>query len=305
MSHQGEWLDTHVHVSGVGRDGEERGDILPHLMRVLDAEPVPLQFVISGDFPWPGRLRESGEHIQAANAFIHDLVCRGAGRLHGACTVNPHFLDASLAAMDVCFGQWGFVMLGEMLQYIMGYRMDSPETVELVRAAVHYDVPVQVHISTSNAGAQGQFTGGGTEQLEDFLDLAERVPEAKYILAHLVGTDRADPPVVAGYLDQIEARFGTFPRNMWAEIRDFNSPGVGEVVSRVPSDRLLAGTDWVTRVGPPFLPYGVVFGVSTPAENPYPPEVAAMRDFLRAAGAGAETIARVSLGNAQELLRLT
>jgi predicted TIM-barrel fold metal-dependent hydrolase len=174
--------------------------------------------------------------------------------------------------------------------------------VELVRQAAEYGKPVQVHISTSNAGPQGPFPGGGTEQLEDLMDLADRVPEANYILAHLIGMDKDDPPVVDGYLDQIEKRFGRFPENLWAEIRDFNSPGVRTALQRIPADRLIAGTDWVTRVGPPFLPYGTIFGVRCAAENPYPPGVASMVGFLRQAGTSESQIAAIGFGNAARLL---
>jgi chromosome segregation protein len=57
------------------------------------------------------------------------------------------------------------------------------------------------------------------------------------------------------------------PDNFWVEIRDFDSPGVRSALARVRADRLLAGTDWVTRVGPPFLPYGCIFGVQRAEDN--------------------------------------
>ena len=298
------WLDTHIHVSDVDRNGRQRSDILPDLLDVLERESADLRFVISGDFPWPARMMQSPEQILAGNRFIHDLCSRTPKRLYGACTVNPKYLDESLAAMEVCFGQWGFVMLGEMLQYIMKYYMNSPATERLVREAVRYGVPVQVHISTSNSGPQGQFEGGGTEQLEDMMDLMERVPEASYILAHFVGMHDDNPPVVAGYLDQIERRFGEYPRNAWAEIRDFSSPGVKTALARIPHDRLIAGTDWVTRVGPPFLAYGTLFGVSEQDGNPYPPCVTSMVRYLEDAGLDADTIADIAFNNAAELLGL-
>ncbi len=136
------------------------------------------------------------------------------------------------------------------------------------------------------------------------MDLAELVPEARYILAHFVGTERDDPPVVEGYLDQIEKRFGGFPENFWAEIRDFNSPGVQVALQRIPADRLVAGTDWVTRVGPPFLPYGMIFGVCSAEENPHVPGVESMVGFLQEAGATEEQIAAIGFGNAARLLGL-
>jgi len=296
------WLDTHVHVSHVTPTGQPRPDILADLLAVQEREPTDLRFVISCDVPLVNWMAGAGEKVIEGNAFVHDLVSRAPGRLYGSCTVNPRFLDASLRSMDQCFGQWGFVMLGEFLPYIMDHRMAEPGAARLVRQAVAYSVPVQVHISTSNAKPQGPFVNGGTEQLEDLMDLVERVPEARYVLAHFIGNPKADPPVVDGYLDQIERRFGRWPDNFWAEIRDVNSPGVRSALQRIPRQRLQIGTDWVTRVGPPFLPYGMIFGSTDPAANPYPPGVVAMADCLRQAGAGPEDVERIAFATAAGLL---
>jgi len=298
------WLDTHAHVSDYDDDGAHRGDLLPPLLEMMDASGADLRLILSVDVPWVVRMTRSPEGVIEGNRFVHELVRRAPGRLYGSCTVNPHYVDASLESMRLCFDEWDFVQFGEMLPYLMDYRMNTDPVRELVRAAVGYGMPVQVHISTSNSGPQGPFPGGGTEQLEDLLDLVEQVPEARYILAHFVGTERDDPPVVAGYLDQIEARFGCFPGNFWAEIRDFNSPGVAVALERIPRDRLLAGTDWVSRGGPPFSPYGIIFGVRDPADNPYPPEVDSMVRFLLEAGATEAEVRAIGFDNAAQLVAI-
>mgnify|MGYP001440928087 CR=1 FL=1 len=295
------WLDTHVHVSGCGPDGSRREHLLEELLAVLDADKADLRFVISPDSADLARVINEPEGQLHAARFIQGLVSRAPGRLYGACCVNPHHLDCALQAMDLCCGRFGFPLLGEMLQYMMDFRMDSPAVEALVRRAVEFDVPVQVHISTSNS-AQGSFTSGN-EELADLCDLYDKVPEAQYILAHFVGTDKL-PPVVDGYLDDLDRRYGRFPDNMWAEIRDFSSPGVSSALERIPHDRLIAGTDWVTRVGPPFPPYGVLFPATSAADNPYPPSVAAMADLLRAAGADEDTVRMIAWDNAARLLRL-
>jgi len=294
-----------VHVSNYDGEGADRGDILGDLLEVIERSGADLRFVLSGDVPWVARVKQSGAQVMAENAFIHDLVRRAPGQLYGACTVNPHFPSDSLEAMRVCFEEWGFVLLGEMLPYMMDYRMNTDAVADVARAAAAYGVPMQVHISTSNSGPQGPFPGGGTEQLEDLMDLSERVPEATYILAHFIGTELNDPPVVDGYLDQIERRYGEFPANFRAEIRDFNSPGVVSALQRMPRESLMAGTDWVTRVGPPFLPYGVVFGTNEVDGNPYQPGVAAMVRFLTRAGATDAEIAGIGFEHAAQVLGLS
>ena len=294
------WIDTHVHVSDVGPNAEPRPTLLDDLLAVLDDQPADLRFVVSPDGHYLSRVNQSAEGVMESNQFIHGLVSAAPGRLYGSCMVNPNFLDESLHTMDRCFGDWGFVQLGEMLQYMMGYEMDSPPVERLVRHAVEHDVPVHVHISTAHPGSHP--SSFGMEQLDDLCRLADRVPEARYILAHAVGMPDDDPPVVEQYLDFIAQRYGGFPGNFWVEIRDFDSPGVPDALARVPADRLLAGTDWVTRVGPPFLPYGCIFGVERPEDNPYPPGVESMVQFLRAAGADDGSIDRIGCQNARALL---
>lgn len=296
------WLDTHIHVSDIGPDGKYRPNLLEDILTVLDHSDADLRWVISNDGHWLSRLANETDGALEANRFIYDLVRRAPGRLYGGCMVNPRYLDTALRVMELAFGQWGFVLFGELVQYILDFRMDSQPVERLVRVAVEFNVPVQVHISTSNS-AQGTFTSG-VEELHDLLALTERVPEAKYILAHFVGTSKDNPPVVETYLDAIEKRCGRWPKNFWAEIRDFNSPGVRVLLTRVPHTRIIAGTDWCSRIGPPFLPYGVVFGVKSVAENPYPPSVSAMKSFLRQAGASEASIPKIAFENAAELLRL-
>ncbi len=297
------WIDTHIHVCDLGPDGQLRPGFLEALLAVLEAQEADLRFVVSPDGARLSRVGQSAEGMIEGSEFIRDLVRQAPGRLYGSCMVNPNYLDASLGVMDRCLGEWGFVQLGEMLQYMMGYRMDSDAVEALVRHAIDFDVPVQVHISTSNRMSHN--SSWGVEQLEDLFGLVDRVPEAKYVLAHLVGMEDDNPPVVDRYLDMIETRYGAWPECFWAEIRDFNSPGVASVLERVPEDRLLAGTDWVTRVGPPFLPYGVVFDVKRAEDNPYPPRVESMMRFLRQAGATDEVIALIGEGNARKLLRIS
>jgi len=296
------WLDTHIHVSDRGRDGADRPNLLQDLLSVLDAQPGDLRFVLSPDSNWNTLCRNEPDGCHRSNTFIHGLVEEAPGRLYGSCIVNPNYPDEALRTMEVCFEQWGFIQLGELLQYMFGFQMDCDDTERILRKAVEYDVPVQVHISTSNS-TQGQPPTNGIDQLRDLFGAVQRVPEAKYILAHAVGMPD-DPPVVDQYLDLIDEQYGRWPDNFWAEIRDFSSPGVRSVLDRVPADRLIAGTDWTTRVGPPFLPYGMIFNVPDISENPYPPNLDAMSQLLRDAGATEEGVRRIAFDNAAALLRI-
>lgn len=298
------WIDTHIHVSDVGPDGSPRPNMLADLLSVLDRCDADLRFIISCDGHYNSLVKQRPDGMMIANRMIHELCRQAPNRLFGSCIVNPNFLPESLAMMEVAFGEWGFVQLGEMLQYMLDFRMDSDATEQVVRRAVSFDVPVQVHLGTywgPNAGPSVD----GMGQMEDLLGIARRVPEAKYILAHAIGC--ADTkrfiPWADWFLDVLAGVFDEYPHNFWVEIRDFHCKALPRAVREVPRDRLLSGTDWTTRVGPPFQSYGTMFGVAE-ADNPFPPQVASFVGFLQAAGADEDTIACIAHRNAAQLYRL-
>ena len=296
------WIDAHIHVSDIGRDGAVRESMLADLLEVLDRSEADLRFIISPDGPYFSRMMQDPTGIMEANSMIHRLVRAAPDRLYGACMVNPHFPDASLRAMETCIGDWGFVMLGEMLQYMMGYRMDGDEVEPLLRLAEQLEVPVQVHLGTYWFKDDRGTSTAGMDQMGDLLRAAERVPGATYILAHAIGVGPTPAyiPWADMFLDTLQGLFDRHPDNFYIEIRDFHAPALARTISEVPSTHLLAGTDWTTRIGPPFQPYGTVF--NTPAdENPFPPGVASFIGFLHDAGADEQTISRVGSENAMRL----
>jgi predicted TIM-barrel fold metal-dependent hydrolase len=290
------WIDTHIHVSDFGRDAEKREHMLDNLLELLDRCDADLRFVISCD----GHYNSLVKQYQ----MVHELCRQAPDRLFGSCIVNPNFLAESLQMMDVAFGEWGFVQLGEMLQYMMDFDMDSDETEQVVHRAVDYDVPVQVHLGTY-WGPKAGSSVDGMNQMDDLLGIAERVPEAKYILAHAIGCAETTRfiPWADWFLDVIAGVFDEYPDNFWIEIRDFHCKALPRAVAEVPSNRLLSGTDWTTRIGPPFQTYGTMFNVAE-EDNPFPPKVASIVEFLQAAGASDETVEQIAWRNAAELYRL-
>ena len=298
------WIDTHIHVSDIGPDGRHRPHMLQDLLDVLDRCDADLCFIISCDGPYQRSMAVDPASMLTGNRMIYDLVRQAPGRLFGACMINPNFLDESLRVMDTCFGEWGFVQLGEMLPYMMDYRMDSDQAEKVVRLAVQYDVPVQVHLGTY---WHKDYEGGcdGMDHMRDLLRAVDRVPEAKYILAHAIGCGPT-PEYVSWadmFLDTIDGLFPSYPDNFWIEIRDFHCRALERTIAQVPSTRLLAGTDWTTRVGPPFQSYGTMFSVPE-VQNPFPPQVSSFVEFLRQAGASEEVVSRIGFENPSRLFRI-
>ncbi len=291
------WIDTHVHVN-TGLDG-----LRDNLLAVLDDAGDDVRFVVSMDIePLEKSMRENPQTMLDDARRIYDLVRRVPDQLYGSLCINPNFLKESLHAMDVCFGEWGFVLLGEMLGYVLNFDMNTDTGESVVRKAVEYDIPIQIHLSTSNNPYQGHTSGMG--QLEDIIGIYERVPEAKFILGHMIGMAQDNPPVVDAYLNFIDKRLGKWPDNFWAEIADFHSPGVRMALERIPHNRLIAGMDWMTRIGPPFLPYGVDHMVWFGGEMPYEPSVDALVDFLYQWGATEDDVKKIGFENAAQLLRI-
>ena len=282
------WADLHIHVSQFGRDGQPREQLADGLLDVLDRSGADLRLVLSPDLPEIGRMREDPAWILQASRMIYDLTQAAPGRLFGACAVNPHFLDESMAAVETCFGEWGFVLFGEMLQYIMGYDPAGTESVTLVRRCAEFGVPVQLHVSTN--------TEKGVEHFEGLVRMAQAVPDAKVILAHALGGKMSDY-----YIGQVQT-CGVPLDRLWLEVRDFNHvEALRRALGELGADRLVAGTDWTTRIGPPFQPYGTIFATNTD-ENPFPPSVASLVGFLREAGATDAEIETIAWRNADELL---
>ena len=52
------------------------------------------------------------------------------------------------------------------------------------------------------------------------------------------------------------------------------------------------------------MAYGIVYGVQSVEENPYPPTVPSLVVFLAAAGASQETVQAIAFGNATRMLKL-
>jgi hypothetical protein len=134
-----------------------------------------------------------------------------------------------------------------------------------------------------------------------------RVPEARFIAGHLIGLAEAKPTRVEHYLDVIDKRFGRWPRNLWAEICSFRSPGLKPALARIPLDRLVAGTDWSARGVPPLRPYGMTFvcllnGVPEPCDET--PSSRQLAHFLEHAGLTPPQVEAIGYGNAAALLRL-
>ena len=302
-----QWIDTHTHVSDLDKNGNKNARFFSDLMNVLDGCDANLRFVISPDGEYVKRMITDPAAMLAANRMIYNLCKLAPGRLYGSCMVNPNFPDESLKVMKTCFEEWNFVQLGEMKPYELNYRFNSDSTEKIVRLAAKCGKPVQVHLGTWWCRDSVPFgPSDGMNQMSDLLSITERVPEAKYILAHAIGGKGPGSKCISWadmYLDTLKGLFSQFPDNFWVEICNFQCPAVSRALREVPVTHLLSGTDWTTRKGPPFQSYGTLFGYRE-KENPFIPKVDSLVGFLEKAGANASDIDKIGYLNALELYRI-
>ncbi len=289
------WIDSHIHIRGWSEDGEgERDFPIDEIMTVVDADPAHLVWIISFSFPGIRAIDSNpAEGIPWTNEGQLRLVQQAPeGRIFGSVGVHPGAVEQSEEAIDLYAGEHGFVQVGEVLGYSMGFELDSPEMVAIALRAADHDIPVQCHVSTN-----GQQDG---EQMRQTISLARQVPEAKIIAAHALGGRNSYTHITAA-----EVFYEMGGENLWLEIRDFNNrEWIRAAVERLGSERLIVGTDWIARNQPPFPPYGILFPEVNVDENPYPCSSASLEGFLREAGCDDEDVANIAAGNSVELFGL-
>ncbi|MGD9498430.1 MAG: amidohydrolase family protein [Armatimonadota bacterium] len=289
------WIDSHVHVRGFSEDGSGPPEFtIDDVLAVMDADPALLVWVISFSFPGINMIRDDpATGVPRANEGQLRLVQSAPpGRIFGSVAVHPDAVKESRECLDLYGGEHGFVQVGEVLGYAMGFALDSPQMVEITRHAASLGLPVQCHVSTI-----GQQDG---EQMRQTISLARQVPEAKIIAAHALGGRNSYTHITAA-----EVYFMMGGENLWLEIRDFNTrEWIRAAVERLGSERLIAGTDWISRGMPPFSPYGIIFPNERVDENPYPCTVASLEGFLRESGCSEDDVANIAARNSIKLFGL-
>ncbi len=287
------WIDSHIHIRAHAPDGGPCDFTADDILRVLDSSDADLRWISGMGSSEMSRLKQEPDAVHWANAALDELIAPARPRLLGSCMVHPRAVKESHEVLDRFIGERGFVQVGEVHGVQFNYEMDCPGMIELVRHAAELGAPVQMHCSTNNV-----VTG---EHIRQIINVARAVPEANIIVAHAIGGVNSYQYMVAG-----EVYFGDGGDNLYFEIRDFNSREyLRAACERLGPDRLIAGTDWSTHIGPPFLPYGIIFGLGSVDENPYPCTVGSLVGFLRESGVAEEDIEKIASGNIIRIHRLT
>ena len=288
------WVDSHIHIRGCDEAGGPRDFGVDAVLEVMDRDEGRLVWINSCSLPEIERVSAAPrEWLHWANLGQLQLVQEAPpGRLFGSVMVHPAAVEESLADLEWLATEPGFVQVGEVLGHQMGFAMDCPEMLRIGRRAAELGLPLQLHCST-DAIPTGQ-------HIRETINLARAVPQAKVIAAHAIGGRNSYQHILAA---ELYASFGG--DNLWLEIRDFNHREyLRAAVARLGADRLIAGTDWISRGDPPFGPYGSLFSASEAEPTPYPCCVASLVGFLREAGCSEAEITRIAAENSVELFGL-
>jgi len=164
----------------------------------------------------------------AAVRKLAELIGPFPDKFIGAVMIDPHDLEGALEAVEIGVTQFGMRCVGEMVQYIHGYRTDGRLALPIVAKAVELNVPLDFHVSSE-------------DHAEGLARLAEKFPRARLIAAHAAGgrSWRRGLDAVRHF------------RNVWVEIMAHaDAAQIGAVIDAIGADRVLYGTDFGLHTDP-------------------------------------------------------
>ena len=118
--------------------------------------------------------RKDEEGLIEGNAYVYKLVKEYPEKFMGACVINAKFKKTSLKIIERYIGE-GFVMIGEICQYIQGYKTYDEILFPLIEKSISLQVPIQVHTSSP-------------EHSQGLGELSDKYPEGKFIMSHAGGS---------------------------------------------------------------------------------------------------------------------
>ena len=171
------------------------------------------------------------------NAWMADWQKQHPDRLRAFATVN---ITAGALAVHST-KRWldeGFLGIGELLDCVQGYRYSDESFHALAELAREYDVPFNLHVTDPKLDTK---SGMQPTPLNDFVDLANALPDNTFILAHLGGgLPWSDIPQL--------------PTNLYFDTAAvpliYHTDAYRRAVAAVGSDRILFGSDYPLRLHP-------------------------------------------------------
>ena len=202
-------IDTHTHINGgIYSPGE--------YLSILDEYDVSKVWISSVEgITAHGKYRES-------NKFLYNFCKDHEDRLVGFCSVNPNCGTEVIDELKKCKEVYGFPGL-KLHPWLQGFPVSSSIMDDITEACIRNDMPIIFHDGTPPYSSTLQIAG-----------LAERYPEAKIILGH--------SGLIEMYDDAISAARRL--KNIYLSVCGPSIYQLGKIVSSVPDDRIMFGSDF-------------------------------------------------------------
>lgn len=213
-------FDAHLHIPSA--DGErhwQRHPVTPTVERFvhyLDHCGVERGIINSVR----SQLAESPEEMVAGNREVLRWADRYPGRFAPACIIMPQYLEESLREIEDWRRKYGAVWIGELCNYVTGYRYDTAAFTEIMKLATELEMIVQIHARD-----------------EEMESLVRHFPRTTMVFPHM--------GVWEGLKRRVEL-IGGHPRS-YLEISGTGHDTLGAVeyaVSRLGAERVLFGSDF-------------------------------------------------------------
>jgi hypothetical protein len=202
-------IDAHVHLGGPDKgDGSKQS--VEELLERMQKAGVDKAVV------FPFNEAEPGISFASANNFIAKAQREHAERIIGFARLDPHFREASIMEAKRALRELGLKGI-KLHPAAQKFYPDHPFVIRIIEAAARFSAPVV-------------FDNGKPEaQNMAIAALADRVPEATIILAHMRGE---------GFIEACEGRPNVYLGTVKADPKD-----VLEAVDRLGAERIIAGSD--------------------------------------------------------------
>jgi len=166
------------------------------------------------------QLATSAAEMIAGNREVLRYADRYPGRLVPACIIMPQYVEESLREIEDWKNKYGCVWIGELCNYVSGYKYDTPDFARIMRLIRELKMVVQIHATN-----------------DEMSMLVERYPETTIVFAHLGFGDRMKQRV------ELVAAHPNCYMEISAGGHDYLG-GVEYAVRHIGADRVLFGSDF-------------------------------------------------------------
>jgi predicted TIM-barrel fold metal-dependent hydrolase len=213
-------FDAHLHIPS--NDGQAHWQVNPvtatgeRFMSYLDQCGVERGVVNSVR----SQVAPSSAEMIAGNREVLRYADRYPGRLVPACIIMPQYLEESLREIDDWKNKYGCVWVGELCNYVSGYKYDTPAFNRIMRLIRELKMVVQIHATN-----------------DEMSMIVERFPETTIVFPHMGSGDRFKQRV------ELVAKHPNCYLEISAGGHDFLG-GIEYAVRQIGADRVLFGSDF-------------------------------------------------------------